>query len=165
MLTLTGADWKNITEQRLAIRMGRTTTDVVGHAYGMYETVSAAVFSKMSFAEKLKATMLPANWYDRLFNTMSLMMDFAVGNPEVTFLLLIRNTVRCDEHWFNATGLSRGDGASFPRVNLQLIGGAPAVVSNYFFDSPHPVIRTNETRMEALCDQVIRMIKAVPPLE
>ncbi|MCB1809120.1 MAG: hypothetical protein KDJ99_29375 [Candidatus Competibacteraceae bacterium] len=160
MLILTTGDWQKVFNQHFAIRMARTRLDVTGHAYGMYETGDE---SRMTFQQRLQIMQAPpANWYNRLFNTMSLMMDFTVGNPETAFLLLIRDTVRCDAHHFPATGLRRGDGLSFPRVNLSLRGRNPAVVSNYFLDSPHPAIRTDANRLEPLCDKVIRMIKAAP---
>jgi hypothetical protein len=160
MLTLTTADWQKVLNQRAAIRMGRSGVDVTGHAYGMYEIPDV---TKMSFQQKLQVNRTPpANWSDRLFNTMSLMMDFVVGNPEASYLILIRNTARCDDHHFPATGLKRGDILSFPRVNLSLAGATPTAVSNYFFDSPHPAIREDAARLEAACDQVIRMIQAMP---
>jgi hypothetical protein len=77
-------------------------------------------------------------------------------------LILIRDTARCDDHHFPATGLRRGDVLSFPRVNLSLGGATPTAVSNHFFDSPHPAIREDAARLEAACDQVIRMIQAMP---
>ena len=158
MQTLSNPDWQKVYNQRMAIRMGRSAVDVTGHAYGMYEIGDV---SQMNFWQKLQALQSPpANWYDRLFNTMSLMMDFVVGNPETSYLILIRDTVRCDAHHFQATGLRRGDSMSFPRVNLSLQGGQPVAVSNYFMDTPHPEILRDANRLEALCDQVIRMIKA-----
>ncbi|MCZ8226122.1 MAG: hypothetical protein O9324_19755 [Microcystis sp. LE19-84.1B] len=164
MKTIDQADWKKITSQKLAIRMAPKADDLNGHAYGLYEPAPYD-------PKNVKSMLLPpSNWYDRLYNTMLLMCDYATGKDQDTpwFLLLIKNTARFDDHWFPIRDPSRqrGDGNSMPRVNLKLAGATPSVVSYYLLEDLAYIQQddrwTDVVKTERFCDLVISRIKAAP---
>jgi hypothetical protein len=164
MKTINATDWKKITSQKLAIRMAPTAADLNGHAYGLYEP---APLITGNFMANLKALSLPPdNWYDRLFNTMLLMCDFATEKDKTApwFLQLIKNTARYDDHWFPVRDATRerGDGNSMPRVNLKLSGATPEVVSYYLLEDLVVNKMPGDVKVEAYCDLVIARIQAAP---
>lgn len=160
MLTINQHDWNKVTAQKMAIRMAPTANDLDGHAYGLYEPVPYDRNNLMAMLQP------PTNWNDRLYNTMVHMTDYGIDKDRNApwFLLLIKDTVRCDQHWFPVRELNRrrGDGNSFPRVNLRLQGANPSVVSYYLMEDLL-VNRMPETqKIEAWCDLVVSRIRAAP---
>lgn len=162
MKAINQSDWKKITTQKMAIRMAPTATDLDGHAYGLYEMPPFIPNNPMA---NLRAMMSPpANWSDRLFNTMLLMLAYATEKDKDVpwFLLLIKNTARCDDHWFPVRDATRqrGDGNSMPRVNLRLASSNPEVVSYYLMEDL--VVNAGAVKIENFCDLVIGRIQAAP---
>ena len=150
----------------MAIRMAPTAVDLNGHAYDLYEQ-PISYPNTMSIKQKIEAMQNPPdNWYDRLYNSMLFLIDYAKEKDRTApwFLLLIKNTVRCDEHWFpfNDANRQRGDGKSMPRVNLSLAGSNPEVVSNSLMEDLVVNTLPETVKVEAYCDLVITRIQKAP---
>lgn len=160
MLTLSKSDWTKILNNKIAIRMAPSHNDLNGHAYGLFETAPDA---KRGILDLLSySNAVPADWYDKLFNTMSHIVSFALDKDATCpwFLLFISGQNRADNHLFPVrSGLKRGDGNSFPRVNLTLKNTNPTVFSYYFMEDLNKQMLTDANKLEDFCDFVIHRIK------
>lgn len=157
MKTISKTDWEKITTQKMAIRMAPSSSDLNGHAYGLYEP---APINRSNIMASLNR---PDNWYDRLYNTMLFITDYAREKDKFVpwFLLLIKGTAQYDHHWFPIRdGRGRGDGLSMPRVNLRLANATPSVVSYYLMEDLAVNNMPENAKIECFCDLVITKITA-----